>query len=230
MSNQEVKELVTYIFQKLETAETNSDIENIWNDSKVIKVKKNRMNEESYPQLNFEITAEELKNANFLSNDNKFSKDISALELSPLTKLLYAICWKNGDLKKVKPIVQGILSDENTIDDKDDGLVFYQFGKYLTKRVGEPIIDQHVLRAFSIFKTEESEDHIHQIRKKSTVTKKDLKLIKEYKTWLGTGLKEDLKRDKDYCYYIDQLLFALGKAIKVTAKSKIQKNKASTSI
>lgn len=217
MNNEEVQELVKYVFQKLEAAETIDHIENILNDSKVYKIKKNKMDEETYPKLHFKITAEELKTADFLTDDKTFSIDISKLELNPLTKLLYAICWKNGDLKKVKHIIQGITSNQTDLDDKNDGLVFYQFGKYLSKQSGEPIIDQHVLRAFSLlkaFKANRSDDCINQIRSKSIITKKDKELINDYKEWLATKLKEELREIKDYCYYIDKLLFALGKTIK----------------
>ena len=73
-------------------------------------------------------------------------------------KLLYSIIWKNGDLLKVKHIIQGILESEiENVDNNDkefvekqDSLVFYQFGKYLTKKNNEPIIDQHVVRAFAV--------------------------------------------------------------------------------
>jgi hypothetical protein len=54
------------------------------------------------------------------------------------------MAWKNNDLKKLKHIIEGI-KDENEY--KKTGIVFYQFGKHL-RNIGEPIIDQHVLRAF----------------------------------------------------------------------------------
>ena len=214
MDNKEVLDLVEYVFQTIKEAETIAQVENIFDHHIAVKMKENRMDEETYPQLHFKITAEELIETNFLTDENTFTKEISSLELPPLTKLLYAICWKNGDLKKVKHIIQGITANHTDIDDKNDGLVFYQFGKYLTKKDGEPIIDQHVLRAYAIFESDKSDYNIDRIRKKSIINKNDKTLIDSYKNWLATGLKTELRNNKDYCYYIDKLLFALGKTIK----------------
>jgi hypothetical protein len=77
-------------------------------------------------------------------------------DLPPLTKLLYAVLWKNGDLAKVKHVVKGILDKR---DESDNSIIFYQFGRHLSEKKSEPIVDQHVLRAFgilSLWKTKDS--------------------------------------------------------------------------
>ena len=55
--------------------------------------------------------------------------------------------------------------------------MFYQFGKYLTKKPGEPIIDQHVLRAFGIFKADGDKDRIKKLKRLSLITKKEKRLM-----------------------------------------------------
>jgi len=221
MKNTEVQKLVDDTFAFIETAESIDELQKIFDDSRIEIIKKNRMDDETYPQLHFKITADELKDVDFLINSDTFSKDITKLKLDPLTKLLYAICWKNGDLKKVKHIIQGVTSNQTDIDDKNDGLVFYQFGKYLTKKSGEPIIDQHVLRAYEVYRADKTDKSIDQIRSKSTVTKKDKALIDCYKLWLATGLTESLRKNEDFCYHIDRVLFALGKTIKAKRKTTV---------
>ena len=224
MTNSQVQDLVYYVFEKILEAESIQSLEKIFDDPNAAPIKKCRLDEKSYPKLHFKITAEELNNLECINKDYTLNSVISGLDLNPLTKLLYAVCWKNGDLKKVKHIVQGILSDQNNTDKKEDGLVFYQFGKYLTKKPGEPIIDQHIIRAFSIYKIINPDDNdLNRIRRKSIIDKKDQNCIVEYKNWLSTDLKEQLRKSEDYCYYIDQLLFALGKAIKIRSKTRTRK-------
>ena len=127
---------------------------------------------------------------------------------------MYSVLWKNRDLKKIKHIVQGILKHDEVVCSKEDGLVFYQFGKFLTK-TGQPIIDQHVLRAFRIYQTKDLKE-VARWRKKDTLNKTDRSLIDDYKDWLKSDeITKDLRNQQDYSYHIDQLLFALGKTIKL---------------
>ena len=102
----------------------------------------------------------------------------------------------------------------NWVTNKEDALVFYQFGKYLTKVPGEPIIDQHILRAFAIY-TSTDMLNIKNFRKMKSVGKKQISLIIAYKAWLTSNeITEDLKKEADYSYHIDKLLFAAGKTVK----------------
>jgi hypothetical protein len=116
--------------------------------------------------------------------------------------------------KKIKHIIKGILGSENNSNDQDNALVFYQFGKYLTKIPGQPIIDQHVIRAYSIYCLTDSEN-VETLRKLETVDKTHKPIIKEYKNWLTSdNITIELKKEKEYTYHIDKLLFATGKTIK----------------
>ena len=122
-------EIVTRTFEKLLTSKTIDEVERILDDLKIDK--KNRMDDQVYPRLKFKITKEEieeLKKRGVITHDNLLT-DISTADT--LTKLLYSVSWKNGDLKKIKHIIEGIISGQQ--NEKENGLVFYQFGKYLTK-------------------------------------------------------------------------------------------------
>lgn len=185
ISDQKVKEWVDNIFKQLSEATSLKAIESLLNDPEILR--QNKLSDVNYPAIKFHISVEkiqELKSLGWLNKDNTFSADLTSTALDPIAKLLYAIAWKNGDLQKVKHIVEGILDCE--VEDKierEEGVVFYQFGRYLSKTPGEPIIDQHVLRAFAIHRTKDLEE-VKRLRKLSVISKKENKLIKAYKEWL----------------------------------------------
>lgn len=187
-------------------------------DLKSIKILEGEIfNETTYPKIDFSISKKEiegLKSANILEEDHYFSKDISSRIKDPLTKLLFATVWKNGDLQKIKHIIQGIVDQGSEKSEQESALVFYQFGKHLTKQPGEPIVDQHVIRAFAVYNCKEGQDPT-SILKISTLNKNHIEHIVEYKKWLiSDKIQGELKSDPDYCYEIDKVLFTLGKAIK----------------
>ena len=128
-----------------------------------------------------------------------------------MSKIFYSTAWKNGGLKKIKHIIQGIKEGNSDNENKKEGLVFYQFGKYLTKTVGEPIIDQHVLRAFDIFQTDINDDNaITKSRKLETINKNHKGLIRNYKNWLKSNIINDsLRKETDYAYHIDKILLLI---------------------
>jgi signal recognition particle subunit SEC65 len=203
-------EIITRTFEKLLTSKTVDEVERILDDLKVDM--KYRMDDKVYPRLKFKITKqeiEELKEKGIITADNLLA-DLS--DADPLTKLLYSVSWKNGDLKKVKHIIEGIVSGQQ--DEKENGLVFYQFGKYLTKKPGEPIIDQHVLRAFGVYKANGDKEKLDRLKRLSLITKKEKELIDQYKLWLRTDLRKELRDNDNYSYHVDKVLFAVGKSIK----------------
>ncbi|HCW07768.1 MAG TPA: hypothetical protein DGG95_10440 [Cytophagales bacterium] len=209
-------DIVKQAFEKLHASKTIAEVEGIISE---LKVEKYQMDPETYPKIEFKITKEEieeLKAKGIITKDNLIA-DIANSDT--LTKLLYSVSWKNGDLKKVRHIIEGIISRK--IEDKKDGLVFYQFGKYLTKRPGEPIIDQHVLRAFGIFKAKEDKDKIEKLKRLSLITEEEKGLIDQYKSWLQSeDLTKDLRNAENYSYYVDKVLFAVGKRVKERSKRK----------
>jgi len=222
MTNEEAIKLTTDTFNLIKISKTIKEIEDI--PDKVNIPIKSRMKIDSYPKIDFFINQNEILSliANkILDDDLNFTTDITSKLTDPLTKLLYAISWKNGDLKKVKHIVKGILECEDENSNQEEALVFYQFGKYLTKVSGQPIIDQHVIRAFATYKLSEFEK-LSNLRQIEIISKKHKYIINLYKNWLiSDELTTELKSIKDYTYYIDKLLFATGKTIKQTVKQKI---------
>jgi hypothetical protein len=212
----DVEILVETVFEEIEKSTSINELNQILKkfDSKFI------MSEKKYPKIEFSISKDELeKLSDFsLSDDDSIELKNDKVQGNTLAKLLYALAWKNGDLVKLKHIINGIKNETDIDDDKNDGLVFYQFGKYLTKAKGEPIVDQHVLRAFAISqrmkKTERIDYSTSQWQKMQLINKTNKFLITDYKEWLNTEISDSLKKETDSVYYIDKILFALGKTIK----------------
>lgn len=215
--NQNIKEFVNIVFDDICKSISITALEKILENNKVEK--KYWIKVVDYPKLEFKITLEEiqkLENESFII-DNVFDHNNIGKNDNTIAKLLYAMAWKNGDLKKIKHIIQGIKEVDEHISIKNDGLVFYQFGKYLTKKQGQPIIDQHVLRAFKVFRTDLTDnDEISKSRKLETIDKNHIELIDDYKDWLKSNeISSKLKNKTDYAYHIDKILFAVGKKIKL---------------
>lgn len=215
MTNSEAKELVDEVFEKITSSESIDQIKELKKDD---RIKKNWMSTESYPMITFKITPEEiidLKNEGKLTDGLQFTYDLPSKIDDPLSKILYALAWKNGDLPKIKHILRGINDADSDDKPNEEAVVFHQFGKYLTKRPGEPIIDQHVIRAFALYRADKSKDEeLGKCRKLSELNKVHGNLIAEYKKWLKDGINNSLKAHEDYAYHIDLILFALGKTIK----------------
>lgn len=217
MTNEEAKEFTNNVFNRICKSESIDKIETIFEDLKIPE--KNRMKSDTYPQIKFEINKQDIvsliEKGLIDKNTFAFKNDITEKLNDPLAKLLFSTVWKRGDLKKVKHIIKGVMESNNNTIEQKDALVFYQFGKYLTKEVGQPIIDQHVIRAFSVYKSTD-QNNIETLRKFETFRRNDQVVINDYKNWLtGDHLTDELKINDDYSYHIDKLLFATGKTIKI---------------
>ena len=215
MKNKEAKSLVADVFCKIRSAKSVNDFDEIVDTNPILK--KNKFDPSKYPDLEMNISTNDianLKDSAILSDDNKMLPLEGSLKLSPLEKLLYSVLWKNGDLGKEKHIVDGVLAAENEKDDssKDSGLVFYQYGKHLANRE-EPIVDQHTIRAFLLFKNMDSLDsEITKIRKKSTLKSGELSA---FRSWIQSSEIGGV----DVQFHIDKVLFSLGKSIKITKRN-----------
>ncbi len=222
LTNLESIKLIKELFERITTSDSIVDIEKISIDLSIPT--KNLMDPKKYPKINFGISKDEIE---FLVNQQTLNADFSiSIEVSnnlsdPFAKLLYAMAWKNGDLEKMKHIVKGIMESNLPVFDQEHALVFYQFGKYLTKSTGHPIIDQHVIRAFGVYKSSESNDHVSLYRKMQTLNKSHKGIIQEYISWINSDvLSQNLRKQPDYTYFIDKLLFAAGKSIKLNNKQR----------
>jgi hypothetical protein len=202
-------EIIYSAFGELEKSDTTEEVDKVL--SKLDIPSKYHFDETIYPKLEFRITREELNR--FVKWDSvKGSYEIN-LDSSndPLARLLYAVLWKNRDLKKINHVIQGIMNSED--GDKDDGLVFYQFGKFLSSST-EPIIDQHVIRAFGIYKSRDNQKHLDYYVSLNTLSRTDKPIIASYKNWLENGLKQSLRQQNEYRYKVDKILYGLGKYAK----------------
>jgi XTP/dITP diphosphohydrolase len=218
MTNKVAKEFINNVFDHIVKSENIETLNSILDNEDLLK--RNNVGFEIYPKLEFEISVEDIKSlisSGVIDQTNhNLNLNISSGLKDPLTKLLYAIIWKNGDLKKIKHIINGILESEDTEKNQDGAVVFYQFGKHLANSQSNPIIDQHVIRAFSIYKVNNLEE-VESFRKLNLLDKKHTNIISEYKDWImqGKNISSHLKLQKDYTYYIDKILFAAGKAVKI---------------
>lgn len=206
--------LINDTFERLEKCTTIEDVESVLDYLNIDK--KYRMEDELYPKINFEITQEEikrLKKVNVITSENKLAQFGSH---DPLVKLLYAVLWKKGDLKKLTSIIEGILSEKD--EDRDSALVFFQFGRHLASPLSEPIVDQHVIRAFALYEASKNRYPKKDAQNITSLTKKHNSLIKNYKGWLRQSLTAELRSCKDYAYHVDRVLFAVGRSLKDKAK------------
>jgi hypothetical protein len=202
-----ITKLVKEIFEKINEAKTINDLKGIEEYESLSKYK---MDYKNYPRIEFAITEKEI-NSLFPRNN---LDELTIIPETPLEKLLYAVIWKNGDLKKIKHIVHGIKNNSTEDEEKETGIVFNQFGKYLANRSSQPIIDQHVLRAFNYWTHIDNSEKAEKI---TTINKKHLNLINDYKNWIkGLIANNDLNKmdNSESLYLVDRILFALGKKIK----------------
>lgn len=190
------------IFRRIITSRSVPDLKAILDDEELSKY---RMSTDRYHKLDLTITKELLQSSissGFIRNDGSLNEDMLSLE-SATTQLLYAFLWKQGDLQKVKYIVQGINGNEPV---PDSGMVLYYFGKHLADKK-HPIIDQHVIRAFAMASNKE----IYNV---GLLTKKDKENILAYIGWFQHSLPPEISNSEDCRYQVDQVLYALGKRIK----------------
>ena len=217
MNTAESLNLVSSVFRDIEKSTTYNCLNQIISTN--VNLVKNAMREKKYPQLCMNLGEENiksLKDAGMLDDNNCFVSDLSSKTLTSLEMLLYSIVWKNGDLSKERHIINGVIAESNA-NLPNSGVVFYQFGKHLSNKA-EPIIDQHVLRAFCIYENRE-EEHIiiDTLRNMATISKSQHEQIRRYKNWLSSSaLTSELRSRDKYVFHVDRVLFALGKSIKCT--------------
>lgn len=171
-----------------------------------------------YQKIPFQISKEEIQGLlgsgileSVKSDDKNDIYIIDNIKITdPLTKLLYALAWKQGDLLKIRQIVNGICSDDEDLK-KDKSIVFKQFGKYLS-RDNQPIVDQHVVRAF-VFKKDPTEENLKFVIANNP-TQPQLKYANEYIVYVTDLAKSKKHNTRDFYTKVDEILFLLGKFLK----------------
>jgi hypothetical protein len=167
--------------------------------------------DKKYPRLPFRFTMRDLqrlKESGIIDETCKLN--MASIQFDdPLLKLLWGLAWKNGDLLKLQHILDGISGQENTVSTQN--LIFKQFGKSLMNEE-EPIIDQHVLRAFCCAK---QADKFDEYVKKTVYKNKDVDLIRQYIVWFKGQLNKIAPENThSYGTYLDKLLLLAGKELK----------------
>lgn len=190
------------LFESIGRSKTKEQLEEVAKDYKI------NLDNTKYPRLNFKITKseiDELKNSKSLCINERGVLTIKQDDLSPISKLLYSLVWKQGDIQKLKLIIKGIEEVENPKLDNIERFVFYCFGNHLANSKEYPIIDQHVIRAYNLYCANSNFDFI---RKSDKVTANDRE---KYLIWF----QEFKNVDSEFLYLLDRILFEIGKVVKI---------------
>jgi len=167
----------------------------------------------SYPALPFEISADDLKVIEILKTFPSPLPDNH--QWTPLEKIFYALLWKDGKLESIKRIIEGAEHAlSNTPSTPSSAVVYHYFGRHLTDRLRQPIIDQHTIRAFRLLTTP-SEDKLDEIRAIQSLTNDD---AQAYCTWYVEMTTAEGIESYEDSRKIDCFLFALGKYAKKAKK------------
>ena len=201
-----LKQNTDLVFEKIHKSNSLEDLKKLQPEF----LEKYYLNTKKFPQINFKISKQDINKQGGLSLS--LSEVITRKDLTTLEKLMLSMLWKNGDFGKETHVLEGILN-KNTIETKSSGIVFHQFGQYLRDSENQPIIDQHIFRAFKYYKNTD-ENQLESIKKKSELSKKDASKIKDYMKWANEHAERINGEKQKIFYQIDKLLFALGKYIK----------------
>ena len=137
---------------------------------------------------------------------------------TPTEKLLYAILWKNGDLLKIPHLVNGLKGKANHAT---SAITFYHFGKFLAHPDENPIIDQHVLRAFKVVEETDQTDEkgLQKNVRSGLLTIKNKEDCERYTSWVKRQYAESQGIDIiTFFQIIDDVMFAFGRFIKSSCK------------
>jgi hypothetical protein len=135
-----------------------------------------------------------------------------------VSKLLYLMIWKQGDLDKFDQIIEGLNSVQEltaAYSKKNKSYVFFQFGRHIM--FNEPIVDQHSIRSFAALiqfnkikiKAFENKKIRYTDIKYALLTNVHKALIIEYVQWV-----QRIASHKDEMDQIDDLMYCLGKYLK----------------
>jgi hypothetical protein len=236
-----MKKIVDLVFKKIEKESSNVNLD--WFDKvicenfpkEIDKIRIKYFPEGNLPEIkSLKLDAVRLRNIPnelWINNTPQFIPDPNCPK-DDLINLLYAVIWKNGDINKVKHIYTGVINSDishvnsNETDvDITKAIVFKQFGAFLSNSNSNPIIDQHVLRAFSFYL---GGNEINKMRdnlsKKKEITDEKLLSKSTYNDKLGILIKDEYIKwfkkleinNFETNRNIDKVLFSLGKIIKIS--------------
>ena len=164
-----------------------------------------KMSLNKYPRLKISITKEQVETlieSGVIDVTGEINYEAISNQ-SALSQLLYSFLWKQGDIQKIKHIVNGFRNEEPL---SDSGIVLHYFGKHLVDNTN-PIIDQQVIRAYAC---------MHELDEvnKETLSKKHKPNINAYINWFKNELPAFIRESSENRYLVDQIMYAIGKKIK----------------
>lgn len=169
--------------------------------------------EDKYPDFDLTVQNEEVDRliAQGIINADHTINLSGEYKFSTFEKLLLAVLWKNGHITRIQPILDGITGVRKS--ESSFGVIFRQFGRSLTDP-DEPIVDQHVLRAFCTFGDISEVKGRKEVPRKTAFKDSDQELINAYREWFKNILQEVPTQEKvTFKYRLDKLLFAVGKRL-----------------
>lgn len=171
-----------------------------------------KMSLNKYPRLKISITKEQVETlieSGIIGETGEINYDAISNQ-SALSQLLYSFLWKQGDIQKIKHIVNGFRNEEPL---SDSGIVLHYFGKHLADNTN-PIIDQHVIRAYAFIR---GLGNVNEDR----LSKKNKPNISAYIHWFKNDLPDFVKESSENRYLVDQIMYAIGKKVKAERHQKI---------
>ena len=136
-------------------------------------------------------------------------------------KILFAVLWKNGDLLKVSHIINGLKNEKIS---SATAITFHQFGRFLAQPDENPIIDQHVIRAYKAIQQKDKLDMatLSMIIKSGPLhATRNSEVISHYLNWVKGKHVASMECNASELYYvIDDVMFAFGRLIKSFSKIK----------
>lgn len=166
-----------------------------------------------YPEVDLTLSADDINdlvNENIITEDHRINLSTNR-KFSPFEKLLLSVLWKNGHLLRVQPIIDSIRNNRRSTSDY--GVIFRQFGRSLVDPQ-EPIVDQHVLRAFCHYADVLNVQRRKAVARKVAFKESDQAIIDAYRCWFKSILtRVESSEQTKFKYLLDKVLFIIGKRI-----------------
>jgi hypothetical protein len=212
MNTQEVYQYIKNLFNELEHRYSIEELDSLMDSMGIRKQVEDFYIK--YPSFDFFLTISDIQSLKSLGVINENNKlDATKFPSDPLSKLLASVLWKNGDINKVQHIIDGVMG---SLEDRSEySLIFKQYGASLASE-DEPIVDQHVLRAFELYSLNVySESSVEKSQKKSLFKTIDRPLLDRYRTWFKKIMSSvPVSERKFYKDKLDKIIFISGKAVK----------------
>lgn len=120
--------------------------------------------------------------------------------------------WKDGKLKSIKRIIEGAENALGQIDLRPvSAVVYHYFGRRLTDRINEPLIDQHSARAHRLILNQDP-TKVHKIRQSGPPTAEEAEACR---AWFKQVVHEERVTVYKDTRTLDCFLFALGSYAKL---------------